>query len=61
MKFGIKVSFKPMKMYLDPPLTWAVHSGIISVDGNTLAYIPVSLSPSTVASMLGIKTPGNYP
>lgn len=55
IKFGLVTSTQPLKMYYRPPHAWVTPSGLVVVEGGSLALIPFTVKESNLATVFGSR------
>ncbi|XP_045121790.1 uncharacterized protein LOC123510578 [Portunus trituberculatus] len=55
IKFGLVTSTQPLKMYHRPPPVWLTRSGLVVVEGGSLALIPFTVKESNLATVFGSR------
>ncbi|MPC28646.1 hypothetical protein E2C01_021856 [Portunus trituberculatus] len=58
IKFGLVTSTQPLKMYHRPPPVWLTRSGLVVVEGGSLALIPFTVKESNLATVFGSRIAG---
>ncbi|KAG0721443.1 hypothetical protein GWK47_046468 [Chionoecetes opilio] len=55
IKFSLVTSTQPLKMYHRPPPAWVTASGLVVVEGGSLAMIPFTVQESNLATLFGSR------